>query len=211
MKRLFGQEALFQGQVLAGCHGHQVPWQIVFGASLVNKPALGRACQQRGFLGGEGLALHHEQGRARVQPLERMPQTPSVDIGDKMYPSVSAGALIQALKGLHAGHGPKGRAADAQIDHIGERLTAKALELMGFKEIDKAANTRQFCANLRLYRLSPRRVLEALASKGHVKGRTLLAHIDPLASKERLGVLLELGALCQFGQGHHHLSRYPLV
>ena len=53
---------------------------------MVLEPALGRLRQQRCFLRGEGLALNDEEGCARVQAFEGLPQTPSVHVGHEMNP-----------------------------------------------------------------------------------------------------------------------------
>ena len=96
-------------------------------------PAERRAGVEHRFGGGEGLRRDHDQGRVRIEVLDRLLERGAVDIGDDrnvVAAGVAAERVDQQL-------GAERRAADADMEDVADRA-----ERLGLDRVDQRAHPR---------------------------------------------------------------------
>ncbi len=142
-----------------------------------------------GLLGGEGLGRDDEQGARRVERGQRVGNVRAVDVGDEM------GAQLGRSEG-RKGAGRHGRAevgaADADIDHIGVKVAARAANGALAHVGREGGDFRPFGLDRRhdVFAVDPHRLAREIA-QGRVEGGAILGVVDFLPGEQGLSPLFQ--------------------
>ena len=110
------------------------------------EPAPGRMRVGHGLNGGESLGCNQEQRALRLQILEHAREFIAINIGDKVKALARGGKFSQRQ---HRHLRPQVRAANADVDDIGDgRVTAHLLRI-GQHGVQRGMNLRQLGAQVR--------------------------------------------------------------
>ena len=137
--------AEFRRSLCIGGEGHEVlvnrAWCLrICAAPMVQKPLPGRASIQHGLGRGEGFGGNQKQRAFRFDPAQHMSQLVAVHIGDKVKVLV---LVYPVLKGIDHDFRTQVRAADADIDDIGDLPAALDLIGQGEHSIQRVVNFTQ--------------------------------------------------------------------
>ena len=159
-------------------------------AEALDQPAPRRGGVGHGLLGGEGLGRDHEQGTRRIERGERVEQVGAVDVGHEVR------AQIRALVGLQrlAHHErPEVRAADADVDDVGDGLAGVAAPGAAAHPLAEVAHPGQHGVDVRhdVPAIHHDRPVGAVAQRD-VQDRPVLGGVDPVACEHARAPGLEL-------------------
>ena len=91
----------------------------------LEEPVLGCVGVGDGLLSGEGLGGDDKERRLGIKFLQRLRHVGAVDVGHKVSPQVSPG-LVRLQRLCHH-QGPEVRAADANVDDVGDVFAGVSL------------------------------------------------------------------------------------
>ncbi len=155
----------------------------------LHQPVLGRMGVGQGLLGGECLGRDDEQRGLRVQRLEGLHDMRPVDVGDEM--GVEAGFAVRA-QGLGDHHGAQVRAADADVDHVGDGFAAVALPVAAANGVGEGAHPPQDLVDLGHHVLAVHFDGGIVTvAQGHMQHRPVLGEVDLFAREHALDPIAE--------------------
>ena len=169
-----------------GGDGHQVLADVLGRNALVQQPALAAGGVGHGFLGGESLGRHHDQGSACVDPSQHAVKRPGVRVGDVVHPGAGVGQVGQGIGGHSRA---QIRATDADVDDIGEGLVRAAATGTAADLVGKPAHAAKFSRHVGTDGGTPGALPPA---QGHMQDGPVFGQVDVLATEHGVALLPEL-------------------
>ena len=178
-------------------------------AQPLDQPGPRRARVGHRLLGGEGLGGDDEQCARRVEPGQRIDKVRAVDVRHEVRPEI--GALVGPER-LADHHRPEVRAADPDIDDVGDPLARGPLPLPAAHALGELAHPPQHGVDVRHHvrTVDHDRPVGAVA-QGHVQDRTVLGDVDLLAGEHPVPPALDIGLAAQRQQQIQCLGRDPVL
>ena len=160
----------------------------------LQQPLAGRCGVGHRFLSGEGLGGDQKQRGGGVERLQRLADVGAVDVGDEVNTQVGGGVGREG-GGNHLG--TEIRPADADVDHVGDRIPAEAAPGAGTDPLAERAHLPEHPVHFRHYvgAAHKDRPVGTVAQR-HVQHRAVLRGVDPGAAEHRFD-----------GGGHAGLAR----
>ncbi|MNM89820.1 hypothetical protein D3C81_1020580 [compost metagenome] len=196
-----GDAELDRGLAVAR-HGDEVAVQVRHGAALVEHPAARGLGVLQGLQGGEGFRRDDEQGGFRAQVGGHLVELAAVDVRQVVAAHAALGKRQQGLGDqLRAEEG----AADADVDHIGDRLLGVAAPQAVVDALHQLGHLGEDAVHLRHHvDAVDQHLLADRAAQGGVQRRAALGGVHRRAGEQlpdRLRQLHLLGQLDQQAEG----------
>jgi len=160
---------------------------------------------RHGFESGERLGADDEQGLVGIQVASRLDEIRAINIGNKTEGQVSLAVILQRFI-CH--HGPKIRAADANIDHVSNSLARMAFPRPA---ANLPGKLRHFVQNIVNLGNNIRTIDEHLFAFGsaqcNMKNGTVLGHVDFFAGKHGVYVCSQTRLLRKINQQTERIGR----
>ena len=167
-------------------------------ARALHDPAPRRRGVGHGLNGGEGLGSDDEERARRIEPLERVGDVRPIHVRDKMHArSVMVGGERQGRHG-----GSEIRAADADVDHIGEAPAVEGRDLARAHAVGEGAHRLQHRGDVAHHVPARNENWPARpVAQGRVQHRPALGAVDGLAREHRVALPLHVAGARQRQQG----------
>ena len=171
-------------------------------AGFAQKPGAGGAGVGDGFLGGKGFRRNHKQRGFGAHLIEHVAQLGAVHGGNKVH--VQPRRAVGRERRTHHQR-PQIRAADADIDHVGNHLAGIAQPLAAAHRAGEVAHLREHRAHFghHVFAVHHYRRVRQIAQRGVQRG-TVFAAVDFFAGKHRGDFFRQTAFLGQRHQIVHH-------
>ena len=167
----------------------------------VDEPVAGGQGVGHGLLSGEGLGGHQEQGGFRIDLLQGLGDVGAIDVGDEVHLQV----VFEGAQGLGDHHWTQIGTADADVDHVLDRLAGVALPLAGNDFLAEALHLGQHGLHFRHHVLAVALYgTVGAVAQGHVQDGAPFGHVDLVAVEHGVDGAAQIGL---FGQIDEQLER----
>ena len=147
-----------------------------FAAESAGQPCAGRGRIEARLGGGEGLGGDDEQGRRRIETGDDAIELAAVDVGEEMHAERRLACVAQRIAGELR---PEVRAADADVDHVGDAASRVAGAPPAADVVGQCLHACEHGRDVGAMRIA------AGSAQRHVQDRALLGVIDRLARDHR--------------------------
>ncbi len=197
LKHVGGVDTELGHGLTVGGEGCEVLGNVGLVTGMPQEPVAGAQCVGHGLLSGEGLGGHQEQGGFRIDLLQGLGDVGAVDVGDKVHLQV----ILVGAQGFGDHDGTEIGTADADVDHMLDRLAGVTFPLAGDDLLAEALHLGQYGVHFRHHVLAVHldRAVGAVA-QGHVQHGAPFGHVDLLAVEHGVDGAAQIGLFGQINQ-----------